>query len=233
MITKNSLTGNSGYSATLTGVQLDTSDLERQDLYKNGALMPTAMYSLDIVGSDTVITFVEALTIFDKINIYQYASLTLSQLKRQLKIFHDSEDTALREILEDAVTYVEDYTQIAMWPRTITQTIDFENDTERLSYGPVTSVTSVEQFEDGVYTSVDYTERNDKPYYITITDFSSIRKHRIVYEVSGVYPNQCRRAALMVATDLHEERESGEGDIKARTRNAAMRLMDQVRELTF
>ena len=143
MITKNSLTGNSGYSATLTGVQLNTSDLEKQDLYKNGALLPTAMYSLDIVGSDTIITFVEALTIFDKIDIYQYASLTLSQLKRQLKIFHDSEDVALREILEDAITFVEDYTQIAMWPRTITQTIDFENDTERLSYGPVTSVTSV------------------------------------------------------------------------------------------
>ena len=232
MITKNSLTGNSGYSATLTGVQLST-DLEKQDLYKNGALIPTDMYSLGIVGSDTVITFVEALTIFDTIDIYQYASLTLSQLKRQLKIFHDSEDTALREILEDAVSYVENYTQIAMWPRTITQVIDFENDTERLSFGPVASVTSVEQFEDGVYTSVDYTERDDKPYYITITDFGSIRKHKVVYEVSGVYPNQCRRAALMVATDLHEERESGDGEMKARTRNAAMRLMDQVRELTF
>ena len=232
MITKNSLTGNSGYSATLTGVQLST-DLEKQDLYKNGALMPTDMYSLGIVGSDTVITFVEALTIFDTIDIYQYASLTLSQLKRQLKIFHDSEDTALREILEDAVSYVENYTQIAMWPRTITQVIDFENDTERLSFGPVASVTSVEQFEDGVYTSVDYTERDDRPYYITITDFGSIRKHKVVYEVSGVYPNQCRRAALMVATDLHEERESGDGEMKARTRNAAMRLMDQVRELTF
>ena len=232
MITKNSLTGNSGYSATLTGVQLST-DLEKQDLYKNGALIPTDMYSLGIVGSDTVITFVEALTIFDTIDIYQYASLTLSQLKRQLKIFHDSEDTALREILEDAVSYVENYTQIAMWPRTITQVIDFENDTERLSFGPVASVTSVEQFEDGVFTSVDYTERDDRPYYITITDFGSIRKHKVVYEVSGVYPNQCRRAALMVATDLHEERESGDGEMKARTRNAAMRLMDQVRELTF
>ena len=113
MITKNSLTGNSGYSATLTGVQLST-DLEKQDLYKNGALIPTDMYSLGIVGSDTVITFVEALTIFDTIDIYQYASLTLSQLKRQLKIFHDSEDTALREILEDAVSYVENYLQIVV-----------------------------------------------------------------------------------------------------------------------
>jgi hypothetical protein len=154
-------------------------------------------------------------------------------LKRQLKIFHDTEDTALREILEDAVSYVENYTQIAMWSRSITQVIDFENDTERLSFGPVTSVTSVKEFEDGVFTSVDYTELNARPYYITITDFSSIRKHQVVYTVSGEFPNQCRRAALMIATDLHEERESGDGATKARTRDAAHKLMDQVRELTF
>jgi len=233
MITKHSLSGNSGYSATLTGVALDVSDLEKQDIYKNGVLLDSAIYSLEIVGADTVITFVEALTIFDTINIYQYASLTLSQLKRQLKIFHDTEDTALREILEDAVSYVENYTQIAMWPRSISQVIDFENDTERLSFGPVTSVTSVKEFEDGVFTAVSYTERNDKPYYITITDFGSIRKHQVVYTVSGEYPNQCRRAALMIATDLHEERESGDGPTKARTRDAAHKLMDQVRELTF
>jgi len=185
------------------------------------------------VGADTVITFIEALTIFDTINIYQYASLTLSQLKRQLKIYYDYEDTALREILEDAVSYVENYTQIAMWPRSITQVVDFENDTERLSFGPVASITSVKQFEDGVFTSVDYTELDARPYYITITDIGSIRKHQIVYKVSGDFPNQCRRAALMIATDLHEKRESGDGPTKSRTRNAAHKLMDQVRELTF
>ena len=233
MITKHSLTGNSGYSATLTGVALNLSDLEKQDIYKNGALLDSAMYSLDVVGADTVITFIEALTIFDTINIYQYASLTLSQLKRQLKIYYDYEDTALREILEDAVSYVENYTQIAMWPRSITQVVDFENDTERLSFGPVASITSVKQFEDGVFTSVDYTELDARPYYITITDIGSIRKHQIVYKVSGDFPNQCRRAALMIATDLHEKRESGDGPTKARTRNAAHKLMDQVRELTF
>ncbi len=233
MITKHSLTGNSGYSATLTGVALNISDLEKQDIYKNGVLLDSALYSLDVVGSDTVITFIEALTIFDTINIYQYASLTLSQLKRQLKIFHDTEDTALREILEDAVSYVENYTQIAMWSRSITQVIEFENDTERLSFGPVTSITSVKQFEDGVFTSVDFTELNARPYYITITDFGSLRKHQIVYTVSGDFPNQCRRAALMIATDLHEERESGDGATKARVRDAAHKLMDQVRELTF
>ena len=233
MITKHSLTGNSGYSATLIGVALNISDLEKQDIYKNGVLLDSAMYSLDVVGSDTVITFIEALTIFDTINIYQYASLTLSQLKRQLKIFHDTEDTALREILEDAVSYVENYTQIAMWPRSITQVIEFENDTERLSFGPVTSIISVKQFEDGVFTSVDFTELNARPHYITITDFGSLRKHQIVYTVSGDFPNQCRRAALMIATDLHEERESGDGATKSRTRDAAHKLMDQVRELTF
>jgi hypothetical protein len=233
MITKHSLTGNSGYSATLTGVALNLSDLEKQDIYKNGALLDSAMYSLDVVGADTVITFIEALTIFDTINIYQYASLTLSQLKRQLKIYYDYEDTALREILEDAVSYVENYTQIAMWPRSITQVVDFENDTERLSFGPVASITSVKQFEDGVFTSVDYTELDARPYYITITDIGSIRKHQIVYKVSGDFPNQCRRAALMIATDLHEKRESGDGPTKSRTRNAAHKLMDQVRELTF
>ena len=69
MIKKHLLSGNSGYSATLTGFALNTADLEQQDIYKNGRLLAVDQYALEVVGSDTVITFVSALTIFDKIEI--------------------------------------------------------------------------------------------------------------------------------------------------------------------
>ena len=234
MIKKHLLSGNSGYSATLTGFALNTTDLEQQDLYKNGRLLAVDQYALEVVGSDTVITFVSALTIFDKIEIYEYVALTLSQLKRQLKIFHDTEDQVLRDIMEAAVAYVEDYSSIAMYSREITQMVDFENQRERVTYHKVTSVTSVKKYdpEDNSKTDVDFTH-NDIYIHLVGDSDPEPAKYEIVYTVSGEHPVQLRRAALMVATDFHEERESGDGFMKIRTRNAAHRLMDQVRHQTF
>jgi len=98
----------------------------------------------------------------------------------------------------------------------------------------VTSVTSVKKYdpEDNSKTDVDFTH-ND--IYIHLVGDSDVEpaKYEIVYVAGGNYPIQLRRAALMVATDFHEERESGDGFMKARTRNAAHRLMDQVRQQTF
>lgn len=233
MITKRTIQGQVGYSYTLTGVLLDTADLTKQDFYKNGVFLKTTEYSLSISGSDTIITFVTALVAADEIDIFSYASLTLTQLKRQLKITYNTEDDILREILEDAVTFVEDYTGIAMYEQTKSEIIKFENQIEKLAYGTVSSISSVKELKDDVFTAVDYTTIDTEPYSIKITNHTKNNLYKIEYTVSGSFPNQCRRAALMMAASYHEERENIQGDLKVRFRTAAQRLMDQVRTQVF
>lgn len=233
MVTKRTIQGQTGYSYTLSGVTLDTSDLTKQDFYKNGVFLKTTDYSLSISGSDTIITFVTALVAADTIDIFSYASLTLTQLKRQLKITYNTEDDILREILEDAITYVEDYTGIAMYEQTKSEIIKFENQIEKLGYGTVSSISSVKELKDDVFTAVDYTTIDTEPYSIKITNHTKNNLYKIEYTVSGIYPNQCRRAALMLAASMHEERENIDGAFKSRKRSTAEKLMDQVRKQVF
>lgn len=233
MITKRVIQNQTGYSVILSGVELNTSDLTKQDFYKNGSYLKTTDYDLSVSGGDTTITFVTALVAADIIEIFSYASLTVTQLRKQLKITYYNEDDVLREILSDAISYVEEYTSIAMYSREITEIITFENQIEKLGYSALTSITSVQELKNDVFTNVDYTTIATTPASVKITDFTSKNKYKIVYTVSGVYPNQCRRAALMIAASYHEEREDILGSSRNRQRSAAHKLMDQVRNQIF
>ena len=228
----------SGYSLTVPFVLSD----DKTDIYIDGEY--TTDYQLATVGSDTVITFINLLYPSDTVTIYKYKAIALQEFKQHLRVTTSFEDDILRFYLDAAITFVEDLTSIYMYERDVMEVLEFELQSERITFNPVNEITYFKKYnhQKGIYEDQDYTAnldekpatiylKNDKKYY---SKLEQPDKYKIEYKAGSTdFPNQMKIAVFIYGFGLFECKGDMQGATKQRYAKSSTAMLNQIKQFTF